>query len=141
MQELDQDTVNIPIRDIDLMARAAYTWVRQQIFEQCFIGIPVSSMEESELAAGFLAGLQTRLKLGNDEIILLAYVYALMMGKRAGAIGTARNLIDRDSAALISRSSYLHGLAAAREILLGHPEEKAKTKFTVTRINHFTNQV
>ena len=49
------------IVDIDKMARAACTWVRQQAMEQRFLGLPVTAAEESELAAGFLAGLKARL--------------------------------------------------------------------------------
>lgn len=117
MQELDQDATDIVIRDIDLMARAAYTWVRQQIFEQRFIGLPVSAAEASDLAAGFLAGLQARMRLEDRESTLLAYVYALMAGERSGAISAARDLVSREAGALASCSGYLYGLSAARKIL------------------------
>ncbi len=117
MQELDQAAEDIPISDIDLMARAAYTWVRQQIFEQRFIGVPVSATEASDLAAGFMAGLQARMRLEDRESSLLAYVYTLMTGERSGAISAARDLVSREVGALASCSGYLYGLSAARKIL------------------------
>jgi hypothetical protein len=116
MQELDQSPTDAFIRDIDLMARAAYTWVRQQTFEQRFIGLPVSAAQELDLAAGFLAGLTARLQLDKSELIQLAYAYALMTGERSGAIRTAKNLIDRETAAFASCSAYLLGLKSAREL-------------------------
>ncbi len=117
MQELDQAAADIPISDIDLMARATYTWVRRQIFEQRFIGVPVSATEASDLAAGFLAGLQARMRLEDRESSLLAYVYTLMTGERSGAISAARDLVSREAGALASCSGYLYGLSAARKIL------------------------
>jgi len=105
------------ISDIDMMARAAFTWVRQQAMEQRFLGLPVSAAEECELAAGFLAGLKARLGLGDSESALVAYVYALMRGERAGAAKTARELLAREPAAAMSCAGYLHGLAAARNVL------------------------
>jgi hypothetical protein len=106
-----------PIRNIDMMARAAFTWVRQQAMEQRFLGLPVSAAEECELAAGFLAGLKARLGLCDSESILVAYVYALMRGERAGAAQTARDLLAREPGAAMSCAGYLHGLAAARNVL------------------------
>ena len=117
MLVLDKDSADSVIRDIDSMARAAYTWVRQQTFEQRFIGLPVSEAEESDLAAGFLAGLKLRLGLHDADLMLLAYVYALMTGHRSDALDKAEALLDRNSVALASASGYLHGLRAARELL------------------------
>jgi hypothetical protein len=117
MQELDQNTADDLIRNIDLMARAAYTWVRQQTFEQRFIGLQVSPAEEIDLAAGFLAGLKARMRLETGETILLAYVYALMAGERSTAAETAQQLVNREAAAMQSESGYMYGLRAAREIL------------------------
>ena len=105
------------IRDMDTMARAAFTWVRQQAMEQRFLGLPVSAAEECELAAGFLAGLKARLKLSDSESILVAYIYVLMRGERSGAAKTARELLAREPGAAVSCAGYLHGLAAARNVL------------------------
>jgi hypothetical protein len=117
MLELDTERADSSIRDIDSMARAAHAWVRQQTFEQRFIGLPVSDAEESDLAAGFLAGLRLRLTLRETDSMLLAYVYVLMTGQRAGALVKAESLLDRNPVALASASGYLHGLRAARELL------------------------
>lgn len=105
------------IRDIDRMARAAYTWVRQQAMEQRFLGLPVNAAEECELAAGFLAGLKARLGLCDSESTLVAYVYVLMRGERSGAAAAAQDLLARAPGAAISCAGYLHGLAAARRVL------------------------
>ena len=117
MPELDTECADSLIRDIDSMARAAHAWVRQQTFEQRFIGLPVTDAEESDLAAGFLAGLKLRLTLRDTDSMLLAYIYVLMTGQRAGALDKARNLLDRNAVALASASGYLHGLRAARALL------------------------
>ena len=109
-----------PIRDIDMMARAAFTWVRQQAMEQRFLGLPVTADEECELAAGFLAGLKARLGLCDSESTLVAYVYTLMRGERTNAADSARNLLAREHNATISCAGYLHGLAAARNVLGEH---------------------
>jgi len=100
-----------------MIARAAFTWVRQQAMEQRFLGLPVNAVEESELAAGFLAGLKARLGLCDSESTLVAYVYALMRGERSGATAAARDLLAREPGAAISCAGYLHGLAAARHVL------------------------
>ena len=105
------------ISDIDKMARAACTWVRQQAMEQRFLGLPVTAAEESELAAGFLAGLKARLGLCDSESTLVAYVYTLMRGERHGAATKARDLLAREPGAAVSCAGYLHGLAAARHVL------------------------
>jgi hypothetical protein len=117
MLGLDQDGRERFIRGIDSMARAAYVWVRQQSFEQRFIGLPLSPIEESALAAGFLAGLKSRLQLGDSESTLVAYVYVLMSGERAGAPQTAEDLLQREPVALASCKGYLRGLTAAREFM------------------------
>ena len=117
MLELDTERADPFFRDIDAMARAAYAWVRQQTFEQRFIGLPISEAEESDLAAGFLAGLKLRMTLQDTDSMLLAYVYVLMSGRRAGALIKARSLLDRNSVAMASASGYLHGLRAAREFM------------------------
>jgi len=123
MPELDQIAAEAFIRDIDLMARAAFTWVRQETFEQRFIGLPVGAAQEAELAAGFLAGLTARMNLSEGELIQLAYIYMLMTGYRSGAFQAAQNLIDRKSGAFASCSSYLHGLKAARDLFLDCSDE------------------
>jgi hypothetical protein len=48
---------------------------------------------------------------------LVAYVYALMRGERSGATAAARDLLAREPGAAISCAGYLHGLAAARQVL------------------------
>jgi hypothetical protein len=117
MPDQHQNPRQDPIRDIDMMARAAYTWVRQQAMEQRFLGLPVTAAEECELAAGFLAGLKARLGLCDSESSLVAYVYVLMRGERSGAAASARNLLAREPGAAVSCAGYLHGLAAARNVL------------------------
>mgnify|MGYP003573372553 CR=1 FL=1 len=112
-----QQGTDIFIRDIDSIARAAYIWVRQQSFDQRFIGKPVSSAEETALAAGFLAGLRSRLQLGDSESALVAYVYALMIGQRYGAAQTADDLVRREPGSFASCAGYLEGLKAARKIM------------------------
>jgi hypothetical protein len=136
MPELDQNAAEAFIRDIDLMARAAYTWVRQQTFEQRFIGLTVSAAQEADLAAGFLAGVTARMDLDDSELIQLAYTYMLMTGQRSGAFNAARNLIDRKSAAFASCSSYLHGLKAARDMFFecsGEVTEGASVRIQFSR--------
>jgi hypothetical protein len=108
---------NTYVRDIDSMARAVFTWVRQQSMEQRFLGVPVSEAEQSELAAGFIAGLRARLGLADSESILVAYVFALMRGERSAAANIAQNLLNREPGAAVSCAGYLHGLSAARRIL------------------------
>jgi len=105
------------VRDIDSMARAVFTWVRQQSMEQRFLGVPVSEAEQLELAAGFIAGLRARLGLADSESILVAYVFALMRGERSAAANIAQNLLNREPGAAVSCAGYLHGLSAARRIL------------------------
>ena len=139
MQELDQSPTDAFIHDIDLMARAAYTWVRQQTFEQRFIGLPVSAAQESDLAAGFLAGLTARLQLDKSELIQLAYVYALMTGERSGAIRTARKLIDSERAASASCSAYLVGLKAARDLFFECTNEMPASKSYGIKVSHSVN--
>ena len=117
MKDQPSDPHHNRIRDIDMMARAAFTWVRQQAMEQRFLGLPVTAAEESELAAGFLAGLKARLGLCDSESTLVAYVYALMRGERTGAAASARDLLAREPGASVSCAGYLHGLAAARHVL------------------------
>jgi hypothetical protein len=116
MLEVESESTDVFLRDIDSMARAAYTWVRQQVYEQRFIGLPISSIEELDLAAGFLAGLRTRLDLGSAESTMLAYVYALMSGERIGAKNTAYRLLARGSTA-VPCSGYRFGLKAARDLM------------------------
>ena len=91
-----RENPDLDIRDIDSMARAVFTWVRQQAMEQRFLGVPVSEAEQLELAAGFLAGLRARLGLCDSETTIVAYVYALMRGDRVEAANAAEQLISRD---------------------------------------------
>ena len=127
MKDQPSDQHHNRIRDIDMMARAAFTWVRQQAMEQRFLGLPVTAAEESELAAGFLAGLKARLGLCDSESTLVAYVYALMRGERTGAAASARDLLAREPGASVSCAGYLHGLAAARNVL-GEQHRPSATK-------------
>ncbi len=117
MPEFDRDSTDSMIDDIDVMARTTYTWVRQQTFEQRFLGLPVSASEEADLAAGFLAGLRVRLMLADADSILLAYVYALMAGESQGATTLAHELMNKGGGAKATCSGYSHGLNAARELL------------------------
>jgi hypothetical protein len=111
------DSTDTCVRDIDSMARAVFTWVRQQAMEQRFLGIPITDSEQLELAAGFLAGMRARLGLGDSESSLVAYVYSLMRGDRAGALNAARFLLSRELGATVSCAGYLHGLDAARQLM------------------------
>lgn len=117
MRDWDYHGTGRSVRDIDSMARAAFVWVRQQSFQQRFIGLPVSSAEETALAAGFLAGLSSRLRLRDSESTLVAYVYVLMNGERAGAPQTAEHLIQREPASFAPFAGYLRGREAAREFM------------------------
>jgi len=117
MQSCSPESNEDYIRDLDSMARAVFTWVRQQSMEQRFLGVPVSDAEQCELAAGFLAGLKARFGLGDAESSLVAYVYALMRGERSDAATAACNLIVRDPGAAMSCAGYMHGLQAARQLL------------------------
>jgi len=103
---------------IGLMARAVFTWVRQEAMEHRFRGVSISTDEQCALAAGFIAGLRSRIGLGESEAALLAYVYALMTGERAGAAALVVKLLaQQDGDAKFSCSGYLHGLQAARTLL------------------------
>lgn len=110
------------LRDIDLMARAVFTWVRQEAMDQRFLGAPVSDSEQSELAAGFLAGLQARLGLGDSDSTMVAYIYSIMRGERSGATRAARDLISRSPTMAASCAGYLHGLNAAL-LMLGESHD------------------
>ena len=116
-----RESPELEIRDIDSMARAVFTWVRQQAMEQRFLGVPVSETEQLELAAGFLAGLRARLGLCDTETTIVAYVYALMRGDRAEAANAAEQLISREPGMNVSCAGYLHGLDAARRLLTEQP--------------------
>ena len=120
MQENQQHSHSDYLCDIDTMARALFTWVRQQSMEQRFLGFPVTAAEEYELAAGFLAGLKVRLGLAFEESMLVAYGYTLMRGERNNALAAARNLLNRETSVSISCAGYLHGLEAARRVLGEH---------------------
>jgi hypothetical protein len=117
MPDHAQDTPDEFVRDIDAMARAVFTWVRQHAMERRFLGVPISEAEQSELAAGFLAGLRARFGLGESESTLIAYVYAVMRGERADATNAARELLSMDSTVSVSAAGYIQGLEAARQIL------------------------
>jgi hypothetical protein len=106
------------VNAIDLMARAVFTWVRQEAMEHRFRGVSISTDEQCALAAGFIAGLRSRIGLGDSEAALLAYVYALMTGERAGAAALVVKLLaQQDGDAKFSCSGYLNGLQAARTLL------------------------
>lgn len=106
------------VRAIDLMARAVFTWVRQEAMDHRFRGVSISADEQCALAAGFIAGLRTRIGLGDSEAALLAYTYVLMTGERTGAAGLAGKLLaQQDGDGEFSCSGYLHGLQAARTLL------------------------
>jgi hypothetical protein len=125
------------VRNIDSMARAVFTWVRQQTMEQRFLGVPVSEAEQLELAAGFIAGLRARLGLADSESILVAYVFALMRGERSAAANIAQNLLNREPGAAVSCAGYLHGLSAARRIL-GEQHPLRETSDLTDGINSVT---
>ena len=117
MQDADTNPTEARLRDVDLLARAAFTWVRQQAMEQRFLGSPLSNIDESELAAGFLAGLRSSLSIGDTESSLVAYAYTLMRGERAGALAAARDLVGRAPGVGASCSGFLHGIDAARRLV------------------------
>jgi hypothetical protein len=83
-----------------------------------FRGVSVSTDEQCSLAAGFIAGLRSRIGLGDSEAALLAYVYALMTGERSGAAALVGKLLaQQEGDAKLSCSGYLNGLQAARTLL------------------------
>jgi hypothetical protein len=121
------------VNAIDLMARAVFTWVRQESMDNRFRGISVSADEQCALAAGFIAGLRSRIGLGDSEAALLAYVYALMIGERAAAAALVRKLLaEQEGDTIFSCSGYLHGLNAARTLLC---------EFQMVRINLSTESL
>jgi len=132
MPVMDKDSADSLMDDIDAMARATYTWVRQQAFEQRFIGLPISAADESDLAAGFLAGLTVRLRLAHTESVLVAYAYALMRGERQQAVSVAQELLSKGGGFVASRSGYTHGLNAARELLSNKELEESLRLHRVT---------
>ena len=115
MLELDQENHDAYIRDIDAMARAAYMWVRQQTLQRRFVGVPVSSAEEYDLAAGFLAGIKGRLGLEDTESTMLTYIYLLMQGEQVAAIRKVGELTNRPRQT-VAAEGYQRGLQAARDI-------------------------
>jgi hypothetical protein len=121
MQDRVLEIATDSVSRVDLLARAAFTWVRQQSMEQRFLGSPISMAEETELAAGFLAGLRSSLDIGDNESVLVAYSYALMRGERSGAVNSARDLISRSPGLAASCSGFLHGINAARKVLAEGP--------------------
>ena len=121
MQELVYEIAMESASRVDLLARAAFTWVRQQSMEQRFLGSPISVAEETELAAGFLAGVRSSLHIGDGESILVAYSYALMRGERSSAVESAVDLVSRSPGLAASCSGYLHGINAARQVLAESP--------------------
>lgn len=116
MSESAREKYGYSLRAIDLLARAVFTWVRQEAMDSRFRGVPLSAEEQDRLAAGFMAGLRTRLALLESEAELVAYAYALMIGERSGAAALAALLIDRDSALRFSCAGYLRGSHAARTL-------------------------
>jgi len=121
------------VNAIDLMARAVFTWVRQEAMEHRFRGVSISTDEQCALAAGFIAGLRSRIGLGESEAALLAYVYALMTGERAGAAALAGKLLaQQEGDAKLSCSGYLNGLHAARTLL---------HEFQLVRLNPATDSL
>ena len=136
MLELDREQAEDFIRDIDLMARVAYTWVRQQAFGKRFQGLPLSAAEECELAAGFVAGMKARLQLEDTETTMVAYIYALMAGERGNAVYTASEIVRQRSVLTMTSpaaNGYQQGLNAARELLderLGSAASEPVTGFS-----------
>jgi hypothetical protein len=125
------------IRDIDLMARAAYTWVRQQSFACRFRGLPLSLAEECELAAGFLDGLQRRLNMDMRDLTMVAYSYALMAGQRTDPLRLATEILNYELPAsnsdlppVAAGAGFQQGLQAARDLLIdsGH-HDRANSSF------------
>jgi hypothetical protein len=117
MSESAREKYSFSLRSIDLLARAVFTWVRQEAMESRFRGVPLSAEEQDRLAAGFIAGLRARLALRESEAELVAYAYALMIGERSGAAALAALLIDCDSELRFSCAGYLRGSHAARTLL------------------------
>lgn len=127
MLELDQQSTEALIRDVDALARAAYIWVRQQTFEQRFIGQPLNAAEESELAAGFLTGLQLGLGLGRTESMLVTYSYVLMAGRREAVPEYAREVLIQGASQVGSSPRYKLGLEEAGEYLKIKTTESGNT--------------
>ena len=113
------------IKKIDSLARAAHSWVRQQSYEQRFVGMPLTQSEECALAAGFIAGLKVRMDLEDDETTMLAYVYVLLAGDSTWAAEIADELgreLEREfDQQLVSEHGFKHGLQAAHRMLESAP--------------------
>jgi hypothetical protein len=139
MQDMVFDIAMESAARVDLLARAAFVWVRQQSMEQRFLGSQISIAEESELAAGFLAGVRSSLGIGDSESILVAYSYALMRGERSSAVNSARDLVSRSPGLSASCSGYLHGINAARRILAEGPVTGKPNWQTHVPANNTTN--
>ena len=116
MSESAPEKCGYSLRAIDLLARTVFTWVRQEAMDSRFRGTPLSAEAQYRLAAGFMAGLRTRLALPESEAELVAYAYVLMVGERSEATGLAAQLIDRDSEFSFSCAAYLRGIHAARTL-------------------------
>jgi len=136
MQDEYKNSADDFVRDIDAMARAVFSWVRQQTLEQRFLGLSVSQDEERRLASGFIAGLRARLRLGDTESALVAYGYILMRGQRSEAFAAAQCLLLEDPGVTVSCAGYLHGLEAARRVLgeTGVHDRRPESKSNNTRI-------
>lgn len=117
MSGLAREKFCYSLHSIDLLARAVFTWVRQDAMDRRFSGVPVPAEEQYKLAAGFLAGLRTRFELLDSDAELVAYAYALMTGERFGAAALAGLLIERDSHVWLSCSEYLRAMRAARTLI------------------------
>jgi hypothetical protein len=128
MSDIPQDQPAESLRAIDLLARTVFTWVRQETLGQRFRGNTVCADEQSALAAGFIAGLRTRIALRDSEAEMVAYVYALMSGERNGAAAMSNKLLVQDAGLRFSCSGYLQGLQAARKLLCNFEIERVDSK-------------
>jgi hypothetical protein len=128
MSDMPQEQPAASVRAIDLLAHAVFTWVRHETMGQRFRGNPVGADEQSALAAGFIAGLRTRIGLSDSEAALVAYVYALMSGERKDAAGMVDKLLVHDVGLRFSCSGYLQGLQAARTLLCDFEVERVALK-------------
>lgn len=80
------------LRQINGLATATDLWVRQRLREQQFVGEPTDFASEDGIAAGFLAGLAAVHDLGDEELLWVAYAYALKRNPRADSVAHAQAL-------------------------------------------------
>lgn len=104
------------LQQLDRVARAAHSWVRQQVMERRFHGEVLCERTRYALAGGFIRGLGQFLALDEQDIMMLAYVYSLMAEEGREPMSAVWLLLQAESDAT-HRHRYREGLKAARDVL------------------------